>query len=82
MDHGNKVIVGSFFVYYEWILLCITLECYLFAEMCHPIDMLHPEFIDTCECETSLELSKLLLSSTVSEGFDFSAQEGLGRRYE
>ncbi len=49
MDHRNEVIIGPFLVYDEWILLGITLECDLFAEVCHTVDMLHPKFVDTNE---------------------------------
>ena len=80
VDHRDKVVIGSFFVYDEWILLCISLECYLFAEVSHTIDMEHPELIDSCESETSLELCELLLSATIAKCLDFSCEECLSRR--
>lgn len=67
VDHRNKVIICSFFVYDEWILLGVPLKCHLLPQVSHTIDMLHPELVYTSESEASLELSKLFLGTTISQ---------------
>ena len=79
VDHHDEVIIGSLFVDYQGIFLSISLKCYLFAEVSHTVDMLHPELIDTCKCETTLKLRKLLLSPTISECLDLACEECLCR---
>ena len=41
--------------------------------------MEHPELIDTCEGETTFELSELFLSPTIAECLDLACEECLCR---
>lgn len=79
VDHHDEVIIGSLFVYDEWILLCISFKCHFFTKVSHTVYMEHPELIDTCEGETTFELSELFLSPTISECLDLACEECLCR---
>ena len=61
--HLDEVVVCSLAVYDKRILLGISLKSDLFTQVRHTIHMLHPELIYSSECEATLELCELFLSS-------------------
>ena len=70
--HSDKLIVCTFFIDDERIFLSISFKCNFFSKVCHTIYVVHPEFIDRCESEASLKLSKFFLCTSISEGFYLS----------
>lgn len=65
----DELIVGTFFVDDEWIFLGVSLECYFFTQVCHAVDMVHPEFIDGSERKSSFELCKFFFCTSIAEFF-------------
>ena len=47
LNQANKLCISLFLVDYQWIFLSISLKSYFFSEVCHAVDMCHPEFIDS-----------------------------------
>lgn len=75
--HVDKSIVRSFLIDDKWIFLGIPLKGNFLAEVGHSVNMLHPEFINSSKCETTLEFCELLFRSAISYRLDLARKKRL-----